>query len=179
MNTVSYRDADEGDADQLAALFSDTFTETFQHLYEAADLDAFLEQHTAARWAEQLRDQAFAVRIAEIGRQAVGLAKIGPVKLPVDEADGALELRQLYVRRAVRGSGVAAELMDWTMEQARIRDATALYLSVYTENLRAQRFYARHGFEIIGPCVFMVGSQVDEDVIMRKTIKPGLALLDS
>ena len=170
MDDVHYRDADESDAEALAALFGEIFTETFGRLYEPADLAAFLSDHTPSRWAEQLRDDIFAVRVAEAEGEAVGLAKIGPVKLPVEDAGSGVELRQLYVHRSARGAGVSARLMDWVIEEARARGARDLYLSVYTDNLRAQRFYARFGFVSIGPCTFMVGNQADEDIIMRRSL---------
>ena len=167
MVEVHYRDANDSDAGPLAALFRDTFTETFQHLYDPSDLTAFLAQHTATHWAEQIRDPAFAVRIAEQNGLPVGLAKIGPVKLPVEEPGLSLELRQLYVFQPVRGSGVAGELTDWAIREARSRGARNVYLSVFTENQRAQKFYSRYGFVEVGPVVFMVGNQADKDVIMR------------
>lgn len=170
MNAIHYRDANEADAAALAALFGDTFRETFGHLYKPADLAAFLSEHTTGHWQEQLRDGAFAVRIAEANGVAVGLAKLGPLKLPVEPAGPALELRQLYVRQEVRGSGVAGALMDWLIGEARRRGARELYLSVYTDNPRARRFYARYGFGEVGPCVFMVGSQADEDIMMGLAI---------
>jgi diamine N-acetyltransferase len=170
MNDIHYRAANEGDAEALAALFSDTFRETFGHLYKQADLTAFLSEHTAGHWKEQLRDDAFAVRIAQANGVAIGLAKLGPLKLPVEPAGPALELRQLYVTKEVRGSGVAATLMDWLIGEAQGRGAQLLYLSVYTDNPRAQRFYARYGFDEVGPCVFMVGSQADQDIIMRRSL---------
>ena len=167
---ISFRNADERDAGALAALFSATFRETFGHLYKSADLVAFLAQHSAEHWAEQLRESKFAVRIAEDVGGALGFAKLGPVKLPVDEPGTALELRQLYVVQRVRGSGVAANLLNWLIGEAGARGAQNLYLSVYSENLRAQRFYARHGFVEIGPCVFKVGSQADKDIIMKRAL---------
>jgi GNAT superfamily N-acetyltransferase len=170
MNDIQYRDAKEGDAEALAALFSDTFRETFGHLYKPADLAAFLSEHTAGQWKEQLRDGAFAVRIADANGAAVGLAKLGPLKLPVEPPGPALELRQLYVTKQLRGSGVAAQLMEWLIGAARDRGAKELYLSVYTDNPRAQRFYARYGFGEVGPYVFMVGSQADQDIIMKRSL---------
>lgn len=165
---VRYRDAREADAEALAALFAETFTETFGHLYGPRDLADFLSEQTPAHWAEQLRDPAFAVRIAEDEGGAVGLAKLGPLKLPVGEDTGdALELRQLYVLDRVRGSGVARTLMDWLLGEARGRGARQLFLSVYTENPRAQRFYARYGFTEVGPYVFKVGDHEDADMIMK------------
>ena len=52
MNQIHYRDANEGDAEALAALFSDTFRETFGHLYKPTDLAAFLSEHSAGHWQE-------------------------------------------------------------------------------------------------------------------------------
>jgi len=57
--------------------------------------------------------------------------------------------------------------MDWTFDLARARGARELYLTVFTDNHRAKAFYARYGFEAIGPYAFMVGNQADEDIIMR------------
>ena len=167
---IRYRNATADDAGTLARLFRDIFSETFGHLYDPADLTAFFGEQTAAHWAEQLRDRAFAVHIAEDAGEMVGLAKLGPLKLPVDGACRPIELRQLYVAARARGSGVAAELMDWVLEEAGRRGAEELYLSVYTQNLRAQRFYARYGFEVVGPCVFMVGNQADEDIAMSRAL---------
>jgi ribosomal protein S18 acetylase RimI-like enzyme len=70
----------------------------------------------------------------------------------------------------MRGSGVAGQLTAWAISEARSRGARNLYLSVYTENRRAQRFYSRYGFVEEGPCVFTVGNQADEDIIMRLTL---------
>jgi RimJ/RimL family protein N-acetyltransferase len=45
--------------------------------------------------------------------------------------------------------------------------ADNLYLSVFTENHRARRFYEKYGFEPEGTYAFMVGTHADEDVVMR------------
>ena len=165
--TIAYRDATPDDSARLAQLFSDIFTDTFGDLYDPADLAAFLSAHRAPHWADQLRDPAFAVRLAEAAGSAAGYAKLGPLRLPVEPALPAVELRQLYVGKPWRGAGIAAALMDWTIAEARARGAGELYLSVFTQNPRAQRFYRRYAFEEVGPYQFMVGNQADEDVIMR------------
>jgi ribosomal protein S18 acetylase RimI-like enzyme len=167
MDDILHRDAEPGDAAALADLFAETFRETFGHMYQPADLNAFLAGHGVAQWAEQLRDPAIAVRLAERDGRAVGFTKLGSVKLPVEPAGAALEVRQFYVAPEVRGSAVAPALMEWLLHEARARGAEELYLSVYTDNVRAQRFYARYGFVAVGPCVFMVGNQADEDIIMK------------
>ena len=57
--------------------------------------------------------------------------------------------------------------MQWVMDEARTRGAEQLFLSVFVDNHRAQRFYARYGFEQVGTYAFMVGDHADEDLIMR------------
>jgi ribosomal protein S18 acetylase RimI-like enzyme len=57
--------------------------------------------------------------------------------------------------------------MQWGLDTARARGAEELYLTVYTDNHRARRFYERYGFEYVAPYKFMVGNHPDEDIIMR------------
>ena len=165
--TVRLRTAAPDDAGRLVALFHDCFRDTFGRLYDPRDLALFLDGHTPEHWRDQLDSDDFAVRLVEDGDVLAGFIKLGPVKLPVEPAGKAVELRQLYVLAPWHGSGAARELMDWGIAEARRRGADELYLSVFTENHRARRFYARRGFDEVGPCTFMVGNQADEDIIMR------------
>ena len=165
--TIRFRTAVPDDAERLAALFQDCFRDTFGHLYDPRDLALFLGGHTAGHWRDQLESDNFAVRLVEDGDKLVGFIKLGPLRLPVDPRGKALELRQLYVRPPWHGTGVARELLDWVIAEARQRGAADLYLSVFTQNHRARRFYAGYGFVEVGPYAFMVGNQADEDVIMR------------
>src|SRR5689334_25135900 len=64
--TITYRDAVPGDGATLDRLFDTSFCDTFAHLYKAEDLDAFLNSFGVDDWEEQLKDPAFACRIAEV-----------------------------------------------------------------------------------------------------------------
>ena len=165
---IVYRNAAPTDAAATRALYVESFTDTFGHLYSAANYDLFMADQSAARWAREFADPAFAVRLAADDGELVGYAKLGPPAMPFDPGDrAAIELRQLYVRPECKGSGVAHDLMTWTMVEGRRRGAQDLWLSVFTENARARRFYARYGFVDVMPYRFMVGDQADEDIICR------------
>lgn len=166
---ISYRTATPADAAILSALGTATFVETFGHLYSAANLEKFLVSHSAASWACELADPAYVVRLAFAGDTAIGYTKFGPPHLPFDPEPGRVagELRQLYVLAGYHGSGVAAALTDWLIAEARSRGVQDLYLSVFTENPRAQAFYRRYGFFEVGRYAFMVGDHADEDLVMR------------
>lgn len=165
--TLHQRTAAQRDAERLVTLFHGCFRNTFGHMYKPEDLALFLDGHTPELWRDQLETADFAVRLVEDGDEIAGFIKLGPLRLPVAPRGKAVELRQLYVLKPWQGSGAARELMDWVMAEARRRGADELYLSVFTENHRARRFYARYGFEEVGPYAFMVGNQADEDIIMR------------
>ena len=165
--TLAYRNASVADAAELASLFTSVFEDTFGHLYDPADYRAFMNQHSVDHWREQLGDPEYAVHLADEDGRPAGYAKLGPSELPVDRRGPASELRQLYVLKDWHGRGVAPALMDWTIAEARRRGSAELYLTVFTENHRARRFYERYGFEEVGPYKFMVGAQADEDIIMR------------
>lgn len=168
--TIAYRDAVAGDGATLDRLFDRSFCDTFAHLYDPADLDAFLSSFGISDWEEQLVDPAFSCRIAEVDGEAAGYVKLGPLKLPVEEDSPALLLDQLYVLKEHHGVGIAHGLMDWALDEARRRGASRMYLTVYVDNPRARRFYDRYGFEAVGRYDFMVGNHADEDIIMRKVL---------
>lgn len=161
------RDAVPADAAALAELGRRSFTETFGHLYRPEDLEAFLATHNTNDWRAQLESPDFAIRIAEAGGRPVAYAKLGPPSLPFETDRAAIELRQFYVLTPWQGAGLAQMLMDWVMEEARRRQASEIYLSVFVDNHRARRFYERYGFTFVQPYAFMVGSHADEDHILK------------
>jgi diamine N-acetyltransferase len=165
--SVDYRIATGADAEALAELGARTFIHTFGHLYRPDDLEIFLENHSPENWEKELGDPAFEVRLVESEGQLVGYAKLGPPHLPFEPRGQAAELRQLYVVEEMKGQGVAQALMEWVIDRARRRHADYLYLSVFTDNHRARRFYEKYGFEAEGTYAFMVGSHADEDIVMR------------
>ncbi|WP_353216942.1 GNAT family N-acetyltransferase [Sandarakinorhabdus sp.] len=166
--TLSYRDAAPDDAGILAGIAAATFVETFGSLYKLKDLNGFIAGYCVASYAAELADPDIAVRFACMGDVAIGFCKVSSLKLPApDPAPGAMELRQLYIYKPWHGLGIADVLTDWAKDQARARGAPELWLSVFTENPRARRFYGRHGFAEIAPYHFMVGDQADEDILCR------------
>jgi diamine N-acetyltransferase len=168
--TIKYRLAGTDDAPVLSRLGAETFTETFGHLYEPDDLALFLTNHGEDVWRSELADPEFAVLIVEEEGQAVGYAKIGPPHLPFEPRGVAVELRQFYLTQPFQGRGIADAMMRWVIDEAERRGGGDLYLSVFTDNHRARKFYERWGFVAEGRYAFMVGNHADEDIVMRRPL---------
>jgi len=164
---IAYRAATSDDAALLADLFERSFVETFGHLYRPEDLAAFLARLSPEGFRSELADARYRFVLAFDGDEAVGFCKLGPLSLPVDADDSALELRQLYILSPWHGRGIAQALMEWALAEAREQGAATLYLTVYTDNHRARAFYRRYGFAYVAPYAFMVGEQADEDEIWK------------
>ncbi len=168
---ISYRNAGPADAATMADLGRRTFTETFGHLYKPEDLTLFLQTHIEENWRAELSNPAFAVRLVEGDGVAAAYAKLGPPSLPFEPRGPCIELRQFYVLKPWHGAGISQALMEWALDEARARGAQEIYLSVFVDNHRARRFYARYGFEFVQTYAFMVGSHADEDHIMRLVLE--------
>jgi ribosomal protein S18 acetylase RimI-like enzyme len=167
---ADFRAGVAADAATIDRIFRKSFCDAFGHLYRDEDLQTFLAKFTHEAWLRELASPEYAFRLAEADGETLGYVKIGPLDLPTQPRGAALEIKQFYVLAAWQGRGVAQQLMEWALAEARARGAEELYLSVYTGNPRARRFYERYGFDGVGPNAFMVGEQADEDIIMRLTL---------
>ena len=169
MAELVIRRAGTEDAEALAEVGRDTFTETFAHLYPPQDLDHFLSTAYAPEaFAPYLDADGHALWLAEAAGRAVGYAQAGPCFLPHPEVTPRCgELKRLYVRRETQGSGLGSKLLamslDWLDAPGR-----RLWIGVWSENHGAQRLYARHGFAKVGEYEFPVGQTRDHEFIFRR-----------
>ena len=169
---IEYRTPAYTEGPALAAMARRCFAETFGQRYAKRDLETFLDAAYGPNgMLAELHDSEVDFRVALDGSEIVAYAKLSPLKAPApDPESGALELRQIYVLRPWQGIGVAEFLMTWTLDRARIRRAPEIYLTVFDDNHRAKRFYARHGFVDVGGCPFQCGSSIEDDRIWRRSL---------
>jgi len=101
----------------------------------------------------------------------IGYAKVGPNSLPLTSPqDNALELAQLYIDKNHQGKGIGQSLLTHAIDYARRHDYLEMILGVYYNNIGAQKLYERNGFEKIGEYDFPVGTHIDHEYIMLKTL---------
>lgn len=168
MTTI--RRATPEDAAALADLGRVTFIDAFGHLYTPEDLHAFIDDsHSIASYQRALANPAYALWLAERDGVAIGYAQAGPCGLPHAEAlPGDGELKRLYLLPNAQNSGVGVALLETTLAWLERDGPRTLWISVWSENYGAQRFYGRHGFEHAGEYEFIVGEQRDREFIYRR-----------
>nr|WP_296076814.1 GNAT family N-acetyltransferase [uncultured Actinoplanes sp.] len=134
------------------------------------DIAAFVAKNlSTAAFAAYLADPARVVLVVEADGVPVGYSMLvdGPITDPdvaavVDETVS-VELSKFYVARDRHGSGVASALMDATLAEAAATGAKFCWLGVNQQNVRAARFYTKHGFEVVGTKRFLVGDVWHDD----------------
>lgn len=170
------------DAAALSRIGRQTFTDTFGHLYTAENLEGFLaEAHSPDWYAYALAQPDVAIWVVRDGEGELGAyAVAGPNTLPIETLriePGARpgEVKRLYVREGWQGKGLGERLLrtmiDWLGEAG----FGPLYVGVYSDNLGAQRLYARHGFRKVGEYIFPVGTHEDREFIFRQEPEEGAA----
>lgn len=88
------------------------------------------------------------------------------------EAQGSacVELERIYVLRAFWEKGVGQQLLDFALARTAALGKQSLWLGVWEYNHRALRFYKKNGFEVFGKHLFILGSDVQEDLLMRRSV---------
>ena len=171
MPEPTIRRATSADAETLAAIGAETFTETFGHLYPPRDLERFLaEAYDLERTRRDLADPAKASWLVEVDGETVGYGTAGPCGLPHAEVTPACgEIKRIYFRRAWQGAGAGGRLFAQMVDWLQAEGPRAIWIGVWSENHGAQRFYARHGYTKVGEYGFEVGDTVDREYILRRS----------
>ena len=168
---VTIRRATLADAQTLATLGAATFVETFGHLYPPEDLQAFLiGTHSLDAWRAKLADPGIGVWIAAAADAVpMGFVTVGVCKLPLENREqSAGEIQQLYVLALYQNLRLGSRLMALGVEWLETQRRTPLYVGVWSQNLGAQRFYGRYGFNKVGEYGFPVGKTIDREFILRR-----------
>ena len=170
MTTV--RRAAAPDAAALAAVASVTFPLACPpHTTDEAKAAFIAGNLTETHFTGYLADPARVLLLAETDGVAAGYTMLvfGEPKDP-DVAAAVttrptVELSKFYVMPEHHGGVVSTPLMEATLAAARDRGVAAVWLGVNEENERANRFYNKHGFAIVGRKKFLVGTRYEDDYV--------------
>ena len=171
------RTATAQDAASLAALAAVTFPLACPPDALPAAVQHFIATHlTEKHFDAYLADPARRVLLAEPGGvpSAYSMLVAGePTDPDVLEAltlYPAIELSKFYVLQQAHGSGLAGELMVATLAAARELGGAGIWLGVNNENVKANRFYEKHGFARVGTKKFLVGERWEDDFVREREL---------
>lgn len=165
---ITIKNADESDITHLSDLAQWCFIDTFGHLYSKENLCEHLQETCSPDFFSLalLHDQ---ILLAKEEGGLLGYIKFGEVALPIESLpDGSKEIHRLYIHPEYKGKGIGRNLMEHAFANPVLKASKYHYLSVYEDNLPAQKFYQNYGFSIIGEYDYYVGLHIDREFIMYR-----------
>ena len=135
-----------------AKLAKEIWTEHFTAIIGADQVDYMLDKFQSKKAiADQIQNKGYIYYLIEEGEQAVGYCAI------VQE-DDALFLSKLYIRKTMRGKGIARKTIDFIKTIALERNLGRITLTVNKNNTGPITAYEKLGFVNTGPVVQDIGS---------------------
>jgi ribosomal protein S18 acetylase RimI-like enzyme len=149
---------------------------SFREAFTANNSPEKLEEYIASAFDEtqflrELNNPGSEFYLARSGERPVGYLKVNFASAQTELQDPkSLEVQRIYVLEEFHGKGVAQVLLQQALEVAAQHQLEYLWLGVWEHNLKAVRFYRKHGFETFGSHPFLFGSEEQTDLLMKRGV---------
>ena len=167
---LTIRQAEISDLKIICALGVTTFYEAYFEQDDAPDLANYvLESFSIGQIESELTDKNSTFFIAEAGINcAVGYAKLREnSEADCLQGERSAEIQRIYILEKMKGKSVGDALMRRCFAEARRKNYESVWLSVWDQNLSAQKFYQKYGFEKIGERQIPYGETVGTNYILK------------
>jgi diamine N-acetyltransferase len=160
------------DVDTLVKISIKTFRDTFAEANTKEDMKIYLAKaFSRDQLLKEINDPAVRFILALDGETVVGYAKI-----KVEEngseliAEPNIEIERIYTLKDYLGKKVGKLLMQTCLDIAAERGCKVVWLGVWEYNPRAIAFYEKWGFEKFGSHPFLLGNDLQTDLLMKKKL---------
>jgi diamine N-acetyltransferase len=162
------------DASLLAELGAGTFRESSPNTPHE-DLESYLKENfTREKLFAYLSIESAAALILEKSGKTIGYALLSPGKAPNRLVPPhSIQLKRLYILEEWTGNKLGDVLMAQCLEHVRHLGFGSIWLTVWKNNGRAIRFYERWEFLKAGVYDFVVGRDIQRDLVLFKKIREG------
>lgn len=160
------------DAAGLCAFGKQAFRDTFGAVNTAENMKLYLESNfTKEKLLQELADPASVFLLLYDGATLAGYVKLRTGHEPdVLKGQRALEVERLYAGQPYIGKRVGLALMQAAIRHGKNHGHEVLWLGVWEHNTRAIQFYEKNGFETFGSHIFMLGTDAQTDLYMKKIL---------
>lgn len=162
------------EAKLIADLSRQTFIDSFADDNTAADMDLFLAEQFASDMLEAQVGSAnnyffitWEENIPQGYMRLVEHPTGHPDYLPGERS---IEINRFYAVKAAIGKGIGPLQMQYALSFAKVRGFDTCWLGVWEKNQRAIRFYSKHGFYTVGSHPFLLGNDLQTDILMAKNL---------
>lgn len=160
------------DLEALRNLSIQTFKETFEEVNTEENMQKYLNENlNEEKLKSELENQNSEFYFAENNGEILGYLKLNFKDAQTEKVEeNHFEIERIYVLKAFLGQKIGQILFDKAIEIGREKNLEYVWLGVWEENHRAIRFYGKNGFEIFGKHDFVLGEDVQTDLLMKMKI---------
>lgn len=165
--TLLIRPADLDDINTIGFLAQQIWPETYREILSPEQLQYMMNLfYSPDSLMKQMTEDRHQFLIVEQGEEAIGFAAWGPAD------PGVFKLHKLYVLPGGQGKGIGRAMLLFIFDVLRSEGIATLRLNVNRQN-KAQRFYEKLGFKIIGKeDIDIGGGYFMNDFIMEVPVPP-------
>lgn len=168
---LAIRQAGVQDAHLIATLGTVTFYEAYFEQDEPSDIaDYCIEWFAPQKILLEIENPISTFFIAYHNGKAIGYAKLRDGDKPEGVAENSVELQRIYTIERVWGKGAGELLLQHCCQAAKEKGFQNIWLGVWEENIRAQRFYAKYNFNQVGAITFPYGETVGNNLVLEKIL---------
>jgi diamine N-acetyltransferase len=160
------------DIDTLVKISVKTFRDTFAEANTKEDMKLYIANaFSRDQLINEINDPASTFILALDGETVVGYAKLKAEKNRSElNGDDGLEIERIYTLREYLGKKVGKLLMQTCLDIASERGYKLVWLGVWEYNPRAIAFYEKWGFKKFGSHSFLLGNDLQTDLLMKKKL---------
>ncbi|RZJ78447.1 MAG: GNAT family N-acetyltransferase [Flavobacterium sp.] len=172
METIKIERATIHDIAELQSIGRQTFYETFVEVNTEADMNAYLDDSFSdAQLLSELNNKDSQFYFAVDGGKVIAYLKLNTgLAQKENPTENGLEIERIYVLQPYHGKGVAQQLYAKALEIASNFAVDFVWLGVWEENAKAIRFYQKNGFVAFGQHEFVIGEDVQTDILMKNLL---------
>ena len=160
------------DLETLRYLSIQTFKETFEEVNTEEDMQKYLDENLSIeKLKTELENPNSEFYFVENNDEILGYLKLNFKDAQTEKLEeNHFEIERIYVLKTFLGQKIGQILFDKAIEIGREKNLEYVWLGVWEENHRAIKFYEKNGFEIFGKHDFVLGEDVQTDLLMKMKI---------
>lgn len=159
----------EDDLDVLQQISQKTFHDSFYHLNSPESYFSYTNRaFSKDQLQSELQNPESQFQFLKNDNDLVAYFKLNYNQAQSDLKDpDAMEIERIYVVKKYQNLNIGKFLLDQIKEIAKSKRLEYIWLGVWEKNLNAIRFYEKNGFQIFSSHEFLLGSEVQIDLLMK------------
>lgn len=172
MNPINIKKIELSEVETLQKISRQTFFETFSEVNSEENMQQYLNQNLSVeRLTSELNNPNSEFYFAEDEDSVIGYLKVNCNDAQTENKESdSMEIERIYVLKKYLGQKIGQLLFDKAIALGKEKGKKYLWLGVWEENHRALRFYKKNGFIVFGKHDFVLGDDVQTDLMMKRSL---------